>query len=214
MLLGLVICTSAFIRCHKGDHRWWKSILSPGIWFLRHFDARKTVNGLGVRTEYILQNRQFCTWADIYIYIYNLYFIYIYIYSFSGMRNLWGGALVLVQNKWITASMNTLLQQQVWFPVGKALLVRLKVLRRSMSLQEQVLIEFLFVFICFGSTLVIPVLSWTFYESASFSTSGLAVQHLLLVDLQLAQSGSHFFPNCRETKQKSSFGLSLLVFTD
>lgn len=64
------------------------------------------------------------------------------------MRNLWGGARVLVQNKWITASMNTLLQQQVWFPVGKALLVRLKVLRRSMSLQEQVLIEFcLFLFV-------------------------------------------------------------------
>lgn len=95
--------------------------------------------------NWILQNRQFCTWADIYIYIYR---IYIYIYSFSGMRNLWGGALVLVQNKWITASMNTLLQQQVWFPVGKALLVRLKVLRRSMSLQEQVLIEFcLFLFV-------------------------------------------------------------------
>ena len=73
---------------------------------------------------------------------------HICIYSFSGMRNLWGGTLVLVQNKWITASMNTLLQQQVWFPVGKALLVRLKVLRRSMSLQEQVLIEFcLFLFV-------------------------------------------------------------------
>lgn len=89
------------------------------------------------------------------------------------MRNLWGGALVLVQNKWSTASKNTLLQQQVWFPVGKALQVRLKVLRRS--------------------TLVIPVLSWPFYESASFSTSGLAMQHLLLLDCSLHKVAATFF---------------------
>lgn len=179
MLLGLVICTSAFIRCHKGDHRWSKSILSPGMLIPEGLWCSKTVHGLGVRTEYSNNSAP----EQIYTYI--------YIYSFSGMRNLWGGALVLVQNKWITASMNTLLQQQVWFPVGKALLVRLKVLRRSMSLQEQVWIEFCF--FCFGSTLVIPVLSRTFYESASFSTSGLAMQHLLLVDCSLHKVAATFF---------------------